>query len=100
MVLEPVAPDRTVERWRSYFVDDAAQGPDFESARSAIREQWARILGEDVAVVEGMQRGRSSPAFDGGVFAPVLDPPVHHFHCWVAKRLAAPEAESPPAASA
>ena len=93
MVLEPVAPDRTIERWRSYFVDDAAEDPDFESARSAIRERWASILGEDVGVVEGMQRGRRSPAFDGGVFAPVLDPPVHHFHRWVARRLAAPETD-------
>ena len=90
MVLEPVAPDRTIERWRSYFVDEAAGDADFESARSAIRERWASILGEDVGVVEGMQRGRRSPAFDGGVFAPVLDPPVLHFHRWVARHLAAP----------
>ena len=90
MVLEPVAPDRTVERWRSYFLDDAADDARFEAARLAIRDRWAAILGEDVAVVEGMQRGRSSPAFDGGVFAPVLDPPVHHFHRWVARRLVGP----------
>ena len=89
MVLEPVAPDRTIERWRSYFVDEAAESPDYESARATIRERWSDILGEDLAVVEGMQRGRSSPAFDGGVFAPVLDPPVHHFHRWVGRRLAA-----------
>ena len=91
MVLEPVAPDRTIERWRSYFFDEAAEDAGFESARSAIRERWASILEEDVGVVEGMQRGRRSPAFDGGVFAPVLDPPVHHFHRWVARHLAAPE---------
>ena len=89
VVLEPVAPDRTVERWRSYFVDEAAHDADFDAARSAVRARWAEILGEDVAVVEGMQRGRNSPAFDGGVFAPVLDPPVHHFHRWVASRLGA-----------
>ena len=91
MVLEPVAPDRTIERWRSYFVDAAADSAEFESARSAIKERWAGILGEDLAVVEGLQRGRRSPAFDGGIFAPVLDPPVHHFHRWVARRLAASE---------
>ena len=91
MVLEPLAPDRTVERWRSYFVDAAAESAEFESARSAIKDRWASILGEDMAVVEGMQRGRSSPAFEGGLFAPVLDPPVHHFHQWAAKRLAVPE---------
>ena len=99
MVLEPSAPDRTVERWRSYFVDDAAESVEFESARAAIRERWACILGEDMSVVEGMQRGRSSPAFDGGLFAPVLDPPVHHFHRWVAKRLAALEPDGSPAAA-
>ena len=93
MVLEPVAPDRTIERWRSYFVNEAAEDAGFESARSRIRERWAAILGEDVTVVEGMQRGRNSPAFDGGVFAPVLDRPVHHFHRWVARRLAADEPE-------
>ena len=90
MVLEPVAPGRTRERWRSYFVDEAADGDAFEPARRVIRERWATILGEDVGVVEGMQRGRRSPAFNGGVFAPVLDPPVHHFHRWVARRLADP----------
>ena len=97
MVLEPVAPDRTIERWRSYFVDSAAESANFESARTAIKDRWASILGEDVAVVEGLQRGRSSPAFDGGLFAPVLDPPVHHFHRWVVKRLAVPQSERPPA---
>ncbi|MCY4451785.1 MAG: aromatic ring-hydroxylating dioxygenase subunit alpha [Immundisolibacterales bacterium] len=97
MVLEPVAPDRTIERWRNYFFDGAARDAGFESARSRIRERWAAILGEDVTVVEGMQRGRSSPAFGGGVFAPVLDRPVHHFHRWVARRLAAGE---PPARAA
>lgn len=97
MVLEPVAPDRTLERWRSYFVDEAADGAEFESARRAIRERWAIILGEDLGVVEGMQRGRHSPAFNGGVFAPVMDPPVHHFHRWVARRLTAPRPASAPA---
>ena len=98
MVLEPVAPDRTIERWRSYFVDEAAEAAEFDSARANIRERWELILGEDVAVVEGMQRGRSSPAFDGGIFAPVMDPPLQHFHRWVAKRLAAPESGRTPAA--
>ena len=90
MVLEPVAVDRTRERWRSYFVDEAADGAEFAAARRAIRERWATILGEDMGVVEGMQRGRGSRAFTGGVFTPVLDRPVHHFHRWVARQLATP----------
>jgi choline monooxygenase len=40
-----------------------------------------------VNVVERMQRGRASPGFDGGTFSPVMDPPTHDFHKWVAERL-------------
>jgi len=45
------------------------------------------IFQEDIGVVEGMQRGRQSPAFRGGAFSPVMDPPTHCFHKWVANGL-------------
>ena len=35
-------------------------------------------------VVEGMQKGRSAPGFDGGRFSPAMDGPTHAFHRWVA----------------
>ena len=44
-------------------------------------------FGEDIGAVEGMQRGRQSPGFQGGVFSPVLDQPTHFFHQWVARRV-------------
>jgi choline monooxygenase len=34
-----------------------------------------------------MQRGRASPAFDGGVFSPVMETPTHCFHRWVASTM-------------
>jgi hypothetical protein len=40
-------------------------------------------------VVEGMQRGRASPAFAGGAFSPVMDPPSHCFHKWGAGAMGA-----------
>ena len=52
-------------------------------------EGWREVFGEDVGVDEGMQRGRHSPALDGGAFSPVMDRPTHHFHRWVAGRMAA-----------
>ena len=45
---------------------------------------WKTVFQEDIGVVEGMQRGRLSPAFKGGLFSPVLDESTHHFHLWLA----------------
>lgn len=40
-------------------------------------------------VVEGTQKGRHGPRFDGGRFSPAMDAPTHHFHDWVAGRIEA-----------
>ncbi len=92
--LEPMGPDRTLEHLEIYYVGDAPLGPDFASVRAANTETWRRVFAEDVSVVEEMQRGRASPAFKGGVFTPVLEPPTHCFHRWMAKALAAAESGS------
>ena len=57
--------------------------------------QWKSVLEEDIFVVEGMQRGRHGPGFDGGRFSPAMDAPTHCFHAWVAKTLT--EAQNEPA---
>jgi phenylpropionate dioxygenase-like ring-hydroxylating dioxygenase large terminal subunit len=49
--------------------------------------QWKEVFVEDVFVVEGMQRGRFAPGFDGGRFSPAMDGPTHLFHDWVASKL-------------
>jgi choline monooxygenase len=36
-----------------------------------------------------MQKGRSSPGYNGGVFSPMMDNPTHHFHQWIARKLKA-----------
>jgi choline monooxygenase len=50
-------------------------------------QQWKEVFKEDVFVVEGMQRGRHAPKFDGGRFSPAMDSPTHLFHDWVAGRI-------------
>ena len=57
--------------------------------RAANTAQWKTVFEEDVFVVEGMQRGRHAPMFDGGRFSPAMDGPTHVFHDWVAGRLQA-----------
>ena len=41
----------------------------------------------DLNIIEGMQEGRNSPAYNGGNFSPVLDNPTHKFNKWVANSL-------------
>ncbi len=88
IILQPQANNRTLEKLELSYVGQEATGDRYEACRSAVLESWKVVFGEDVFAVEGMQRGRKSPAFKGGVFSPVLDGPTHHFHQWVANKYA------------
>ncbi|MEM9754948.1 MAG: aromatic ring-hydroxylating dioxygenase subunit alpha [Pseudomonadota bacterium] len=85
MVVDPVAHDRTAEYVHLYY---ASPNTD-DALRRENCTRWRGVLEEDIGVVEGMQRGRSSPAFDGGRFSPAMDGPTHVFHAWIAERVAA-----------
>lgn len=88
VIVMPKTFEQTTERFRIYTLDEST-GPDYEPQRKIIRDGWELVFAQDVTAVEGMQASRHSPAYDGGVFSPVLDNPTHHFHNWVARRLAA-----------
>ncbi len=85
--IEPHGPDRITEHVEIYFAGERALGDDFADLREKLKVMWQEVFEEDVFVVEGMQRGRASPAFSGGVFSPVMDEATHAFHQWVAGRL-------------
>jgi len=85
--LEPVSPDRTVEHVEIYFASEQALGDEMTDHRKSLKTMWHEVFQEDVFVVEGMQRGRGSAAFGGGVFSPAMDEATHAFHSWVASRL-------------
>lgn len=88
VLLEPLGPDRTREHLRIFYVGEAATDDVHAAARESQLQAWKTVFEEDVSMVEGMQRGRASPAYHGGVFSPVQDVPTHHFHKWVARHLA------------
>jgi phenylpropionate dioxygenase-like ring-hydroxylating dioxygenase large terminal subunit len=90
ILIEPRGMARTAEHVRLYYLDDAAEDTTLGPLRRRSLALWREVFEEDVAVVEGMQAGRASPAFDGGRFSPAMDPPTHAFHRWVADRLLAP----------
>jgi len=87
LIVTPLAPDLSREELRLYFAGDGATDPRYADSRSATLAAWRVVFGEDVAAVEGLQQGRASPGFGGGVYAPGMDGPTHHFHRWVAAGL-------------
>jgi choline monooxygenase len=87
--LEPIGLDQTREHLEIYYIGDASADPRFEDVKAANRAAWATVFAEDVGVVERMQKGRSSPGYDGGVFSPAMDGPTHCFHRWLAEKLLA-----------
>ncbi|MEM8658932.1 MAG: aromatic ring-hydroxylating dioxygenase subunit alpha [Pseudomonadota bacterium] len=87
--LEPIAHDKTIEHIEIYYTTaEAAEAATFAQLRSKNATMWKEVFVEDIFVVEGMQRGRGAPRFDGGRFSSVMDSPTHCFHDWTAQRLA------------
>lgn len=81
------ATDQTRERLQFMYADTDATGEAYHGRRESLHAAWSVVFAEDISVVEGMQRGRASPAFDGGQFTPLMDVPTHHFHQWFLTRL-------------
>jgi choline monooxygenase len=88
IILMPLAPDLTREEVCISYVGAGASDDEYSAGRSATHAAWQTVLSEDVLMVEGMQLGRASPGYDGGAFSPVMDNATHHFHRWIAERLA------------
>jgi len=88
VIVIPEAPDRSVEKLQVSYVGAASSEDSYSACRATVLKSWEAVFREDVFVVEGMQAGRRSPGFDGGVLTPVQDVPTRHFHRWVAKRYA------------
>lgn len=76
------AVDKTRERLQFLYASPEALTDEREAIRQSLHEAWRIVFAEDISVVEGMQAGRTSTAFDGGLFTPLMDVPTHHFHQW------------------
>lgn len=87
VLIQPDGTSRTRERFEIFYYDEAVGDPSFDTARTRNHDLWQSIFAEDREAVEGMQRGRASPGFDGGVFSPMLDVATHNFHSWIAKAM-------------
>ena len=70
-----------------YVGNESANGDELKELRKENLRFWKNVMMEDVSAIEGMQEGRSSPAYNGGNFSPIMDQPTHQFHKWVANSL-------------
>jgi choline monooxygenase len=86
--LEPLSNKNTREHFEMYYVgDESASSDEYKEIRKKNFAFWQEVMNEDVYAIEGMQKGRSSPAYNGGNFSPVMDTPTLMFHKWVATNL-------------
>ena len=70
-----------------YVGDESANSAEFAGMRKKNAAFWKEVMSEDIKVIEGMQEGRKSPAYNGGNFSPIMDNPTHEFHKWIATNL-------------
>ncbi|MDR6264250.1 aromatic ring-hydroxylating dioxygenase subunit alpha [Roseobacter sp. N2S] len=89
IVLEPKEQGKTQEHVEIYYASEHSLEEKFADIRAKNSTQWKEVFKEDIFVVEGMQKGRNGPFFDGGKFSPAMDGPTHVFHEWVAQSLSA-----------
>ena len=86
MVILPLRFDLTREKARIYWVGEESMGNSFSSQRSAQHEFWWSVFQEGVGAITGMQKGRASIGFDGGVLTPVMERATAAFHHWTANK--------------
>lgn len=87
LVVNPIGPDRSEERLVFFLVGDEALNPEFQEVRDWVINSWRTINKEDIDIIERLQIGRYSPAFDGGCFSPALEKTVYQFHQLIAQSI-------------
>ena len=86
--LEPLDHENTLEHMEIYYVGEkAAKSKRFKSLRKQNHKLWEDIQKEDVDIIQRMQIGRNSNAYNGGNFSPDMDNPTHQFHRWVSTNI-------------
>jgi choline monooxygenase len=74
----PLGPTRTREEIHVYLIGEAAQSERYRDGRQGVFDMWRELNREDIAVLENLQAGRASSAFDGGCFSPHWEAANHH----------------------
>jgi choline monooxygenase len=87
LVSYPVAPDKTREELHVFLIGDAATSDEYKEARENTLKMWDDLNREDLGMLELLQQGRLSPAYDGGRLSPHWEGPTHDFGRRVVERI-------------
>lgn len=79
LVSYPIAPDKTREELHVFLIGDAATSDTHANERTALIKMWDELNREDLGILELLQQGRRSPAYDGGRLSPHWEEPTHQF---------------------
>lgn len=89
VIIDPLAPDRTVAKMGFFFAGKGATGKKYAAARKQVLDRWLGksrsptgrdgIRSQDFGIWEEQQIARHSPVADDVVFSPVWERNVHHF---------------------
>lgn len=91
MILDPIAPGRTLERTRIMTHPDTMGGPGSEDALGELLGFWDHVNLEDIEIVENVQAGISTPEYQGGRMCYRFEEPVHRFQNMVIDRMVGTE---------
>ena len=83
MILEPIAPGKTIEHTGFLLPDPASIEP---AALTATRSFWLDVNNEDIDIVERGQRGLTSGGYTPGRLSPRFEEPLNRFHKMLADR--------------
>ena len=84
IVETPTAPNRAHQRVMIFTHGEGSLSDEFADQRQFCAEFWNKVNNEDVGVCGTLQKGRESPAFDGGIFAPAWESQIHAYQKLVA----------------
>ncbi len=88
IIINPLGPGRTRERLVVFFFGDEAMHSGLSETRATAMKDWAvEVNNQDIGIIEKMQTGRASTAFDGGHFMPKQEQTSLHFQKMLAKRM-------------
>ena len=87
LVSYPIAPDKTREELHIFLIGEAATSDLYKDARDATLKMWDDLNREDLSMLELLQQGRLSPAYDGGRLSPHWEGPTHEFGRRVLERI-------------
>lgn len=79
LVSYPQAPDKTREELHIFLIGDAATSKQHQCSREALIRMWGDLNREDIGMLELLQQGRRSPAYDGGRLSAHWEGPTHEF---------------------